>query len=562
MLLLINGHRLNENVYNSALIGTEFPLDLDLIDHIEVVRGPGSSLFGTNAVFAVINVITRSPGGNSAIEVSGDTASFLGRKGRISATVSKGKLEGLFSGSLYRSAGVPQLFFPEFDAPDTNFGLAEDVDGDHYSQAFGRVQYGGFRAQGMYSSRTKTVPSALYGSIFNDPATQETDAFAQGGVEYHHTFASQTELDLRSSFNRYHFAGQYAFYDPQAGDRTLYSGISWADWLGLEAVLGRQFGKHRLTLGASYEYSVDVRQTGRQAGHPFLLNDSRTPWQAGVFGEAELQLLRKLTLHVGGRLDYFDAYGSALSPRVALVYSPSARSTLKYIFGTSFRAPSSFESYYGDGVTTELPPVPLKKENIESHEVVFQHSLTPWLVVTADGYFNVLDNLIDHVNDPATGMNESVNVGEAADRARGLEVEIEAKRASGLGARASYELADARDNLQAVRLANSPFHQAKLHASLPATRRAFFGIEFLYASAQRSYQGTLVPASSLSNVTFSTRPLWGGWEFAASCYNVFNRSSFAPMGPFEIPAAIRQDGRSYRFNVSYRLPLRHEGSRP
>src|ERR1035438_1133046 len=54
ILLMINGHRLNDNVYDSAPIGSEFPLDLHLIEHIEIIRGPSSSLFGTNAVFGVI----------------------------------------------------------------------------------------------------------------------------------------------------------------------------------------------------------------------------------------------------------------------------------------------------------------------------------------------------------------------------------------------------------------------------------------------------------------------------------------------------------------------------
>jgi len=53
-LLLVDGHRINDNVYDSALVGTEFPLDLDLVERIEVVRGPGSSLYGTSAFFAVI----------------------------------------------------------------------------------------------------------------------------------------------------------------------------------------------------------------------------------------------------------------------------------------------------------------------------------------------------------------------------------------------------------------------------------------------------------------------------------------------------------------------------
>src|SRR5581483_2073997 len=85
ILVLMNGHRLNDNVYHSAPVGNEIPLELDLIDHIEIVRGPGSSLFGTNAVFGVVNIITRHPAGDSAIEASGVVSSFMGRSGRITA---------------------------------------------------------------------------------------------------------------------------------------------------------------------------------------------------------------------------------------------------------------------------------------------------------------------------------------------------------------------------------------------------------------------------------------------------------------------------------------------
>src|SRR4051812_416020 len=56
VLVLINGHRYNDNVYDQALIGNEFPVDLALVDRIEVIRGPGSALYGTSAFFAVINV--------------------------------------------------------------------------------------------------------------------------------------------------------------------------------------------------------------------------------------------------------------------------------------------------------------------------------------------------------------------------------------------------------------------------------------------------------------------------------------------------------------------------
>ena len=61
VLLLVDGHRVNDSIYQQATLGTEFPVDIDMVERVEVIRGPASSLYGTNAVFGVINVITRTP---------------------------------------------------------------------------------------------------------------------------------------------------------------------------------------------------------------------------------------------------------------------------------------------------------------------------------------------------------------------------------------------------------------------------------------------------------------------------------------------------------------------
>jgi iron complex outermembrane receptor protein len=101
LLLLLNGHRMNDNLYDSAYFGAEFLLDVDLIDRIEIVRGPGSSLFGTNAVFGVINVITREPTARPSVEITGDVASSWSRGGRITASATSGRLSTSLSGSLF-----------------------------------------------------------------------------------------------------------------------------------------------------------------------------------------------------------------------------------------------------------------------------------------------------------------------------------------------------------------------------------------------------------------------------------------------------------------------------
>ena len=548
ILLLINGHRVNDNVYDSAFIGTEFPLSLDLIDHIEVVRGPGSSLFGTNAVFGIINVITRQPKTDTMLEASGDESSFLGRTGRLTSSFQKGSLSALLSGSMYRSAGQSELFFPEFSA--TNGGVAENVDGDHYSQAFSELRYGGWRIQGLFGTRTKIIPTAAFGTNFNDPGTRTTDTRGYVDASYHRSLSSLTDVDLRAYYDAYRYHGTYAYGATNASPAYLNFDVGVADWSGVEATVGHQMGRQRVTAGASYEYSFRADQKTYNAGQPPFLDDHRTPWLVAAYGEAELNLVSKLTIHAGGRLDYFDTFGGAFSPRLALVYSLNSRTTLKYIVGRAFRAPNVYENYYSDGTSIVAPVVSLKPEHIVSNEVVFERSLRSWLRMTADGFYDRLGNLIDQTPDPVTGMTHFGNVGQ--DRGRGVEFELEAKRASGLSGRASYTLADT-DNTEHKPLDNSPAHKAKLNAAIPVTGRAFAGLELLYFSTQQSYQHTVVPSSFLTNVTLSTKPLWNGWEFSASCYNAFDRRWFSPAGPGLRQAEIQQDGRTYRFKITYKL---------
>ena len=185
VLLLIDGHRVNDNLYDSALIGSEFPLDLELVDRIEIVRGPSSSLYGTNAVLAVVNVITRHPSEPATVEVSGSESSFLGREGRITGLFQKGGLYGVVSGSLFASRGASPLYFPEFDTPETNNGLAIDIDGERYVHTFADLEYGNLRLQGLYSTRYKIVPTASYGTNFNDPANRNTDNRGYFDLSYH-----------------------------------------------------------------------------------------------------------------------------------------------------------------------------------------------------------------------------------------------------------------------------------------------------------------------------------------------------------------------------------------
>ncbi len=121
VLLLVDGHRISDNVYSSALIGAEFPISVDLIDRIEVIRGPSSSLYGTNAFFGVVNVVTKRGSDLNGAELATEVASYGTYRGRVSygRTFANG-LDLLVSASVHDSKGHDKLYFKEFDAPETN----------------------------------------------------------------------------------------------------------------------------------------------------------------------------------------------------------------------------------------------------------------------------------------------------------------------------------------------------------------------------------------------------------------------------------------------------------
>lgn len=223
VLLLVDGHRMNDNVYDQAFIGTELPVEIDLIERIEIIRGPSSSLYGTSAFFAVINVITKKGRDLNGVEASGEIASFDSYKGRV--TYGK-KLENgfefLVSGSYYNSRGPAKLFYREYDDPATNNGIAERGDDDASGTFFANLSYKNLSLQAVYGSREKGIPTGAYDSLFNDRRTRTTDRIGYIDLKYEKTFENGLGIQARTSYDSYHYNGTYAYaYDEDGVTSTL-----------------------------------------------------------------------------------------------------------------------------------------------------------------------------------------------------------------------------------------------------------------------------------------------------------------------------------------------------
>jgi iron complex outermembrane receptor protein len=550
ILLLIDGHRINDNIYDSALIGTEFPLDLSLIDRVEVVRGPGSSLFGTDAELAVVNVLTRPPDTQTGVETSGEADSFVGRKSEIRASIRTTRLDVLLSGSVYRSNGASQLYFPEFDSPDTNNGIANDLDGDRYSHAFGVIRRGQFRLEGLFGVRDKIVPNAPWQTTFGDPANRTMDTLGYLDASYSHDFNANTQLDIRAYYDAYRFKGTYPYMNVNGPGRSVQVNDAAADGIGIEAVLGQKLGRHRIVVGAAGEYNLRINQRNYYVGQLPFLDDHRSLRLAAVFGEAELNPSSRFSFNLGGRLDWYTLHGTSLSPRLAAMYFPTPATSLKYIFSHAFRAPDPYDEFYVDQVDLTAANKSLKPENINTQTILLEHVFNDKLHLAASGFINHLNQIIEEQKDASTEDTHFTN--EKGDSGRGAEMELIAKYPSGWSARTSYTFEETRQSATGARVMNSPQHLAKFNGAAPVPGWGFLGGEFLYTGAQPNFLGQPISPSFLVNATFSTRTFWSGFHFSASCYNLLDRSWSTPTGPeVEQPATV-QDRRTWRFRLTYR----------
>src|ERR1700722_19857434 len=123
---MVNGHNMADHIFDSMLwLGVDFPIDMNLIKQIEIIRGPSSALYGSNGIFATINIVTKSPEEAGPASVTTTFDSFGEKKVQVMGAAPLGK-DGniLLSGSVFNNAGESPLYFPEFNTPQNNYGNA------------------------------------------------------------------------------------------------------------------------------------------------------------------------------------------------------------------------------------------------------------------------------------------------------------------------------------------------------------------------------------------------------------------------------------------------------
>ena len=153
--------------------GVDFPIEMSLVKQIEIVRGPSSALYGSNGIFATINIVTKTPEQAGPPALTADAGSYGEKKAQIMVAEPLGKHASfLFSGSVFNNAGESPLSFPAFNTPADNNGQALNMDSEKGYHFFGTLLWRNWTVTAVLSDRNKIQPISWGPTIFNDRGTQ------------------------------------------------------------------------------------------------------------------------------------------------------------------------------------------------------------------------------------------------------------------------------------------------------------------------------------------------------------------------------------------------------
>jgi iron complex outermembrane receptor protein len=542
ILLLIDGMRTNDNIYDEAFVAREFVLDPDVIQQVEISRGPGASVYGNSAFFAVINVITKRGRDFEGGTVSASAGSFGTREGKASyGRRLAGGFELAVSGAFLDSAGQT-LSFPEF--AETNGGIARGADGEDTAKGFASLGFRGFSLEAAYSKRRKSIPTASFGTIFDDPRARTRDEQLLLAAGYQASFGKRFDLSTRLTYGNYDYDGTYP-YQTSPSTTDLYVDYARGRWWGAEATGTLRAGRHTLLLGGEYQLS-----TRQDQGFGYLDSpDSALAVRAkddrlGLYAQDDVKLGERVILSLGGRYDHYLDLGSRLNPRLALIVSPDTATTVKLLYGRAFRAPNEYEEHYYAATAS------LKAETIETLEAAVERSLGTNVRFAGSVYRSAIRQLItlDALADGTLFFRNTDKLDSV-----GAELALELRHRRGLAGRFSYSVQRTR-NESGAPSTNSPRHMLKANLSMPlAGQRLWASADAQYMSNRITPTGTDSGGFALANLNLLARRLPGGFEATIGLYNLFGARYADPASDEHVQAVIPQDGRNFRVQLARRF---------
>jgi outer membrane receptor protein involved in Fe transport len=607
--VLLDGHRINDDWLASSFISYDLIATLHDIEKIEIIRGPGSAVYGSGAFFGVINLVTpRAVDGvktSAGLSMIGDGG--LRAYGKFEAPLGRDGGVRLYAGGLYRQPG--DYLRPKGQgngdsstspAAPTEAFLAQGV-GEEYSGSFLlKAWLGDFTLKAGFNDRTQQVPTGAYETIFGDSRTQVQDDRFFAELMHAPKLSDKLTLSSRLFFDSFGYTGQFAYEEEDDGlmkehyrgyalgteVRTDYTPAAWS----------------RFTLGGEYQFHFKNQAQGSSEAGLFL--DEKHPYHsAAAFAIANIDLFDWWSIQAGARLDATYVSGLvpvpkawtgpvpkdslqkvcerakpegpdfeerdvpfvSLNPRVAMRFTPSSEGTLKLMFGRAFRAASIYELTYNDGCLTQSPSPGLTEEAVYTGDIEYIHKFEGGFWLTLSTSLSVVENGIHQreTSEPIEVDGEENMVlyySHLREPAHALSTEIEIRKefrrgwmiAGHYGFQVTKHSVDGF--LQGEDIPNAPVHLAGAKLVLPLFERRVRLASRIYVEAGRQNRNhDTLPATVLWDVMLSGELPALKMQYSAGIRNILNWDYSHPVGDELTELSIRQPGTSATLEMNFQF---------
>ncbi|OQX05411.1 MAG: hypothetical protein BWK80_52225, partial [Desulfobacteraceae bacterium IS3] len=453
VLFMLNSHPIDINLVNGGSVaGLRFDnLPVDNIHRIEIIRGPGSALYGANAFTALINVITMDGADINGIEISARGGSFDTQQYNILLGKKLGEFDVAANLNFYDTNGFDALVEKDLQTKldqmmGTNASLAPG-NPDSWEKKYDaelKVGYKGLKIQGRYIKREA---GSFFGitNALTDDSHLEYDFYTLG-LEYSRDITKRFDLTARvyhdyMSFDNYweafsegykgEFPDGYNFRSPAKCAKT-----------GMEIQTNYQFNENNHVIAgimgeqqrqSGIKYFANYHPlTGEPVGDPAGLHDwsdslnwngdhGRDLW--AIYLEDIWDIRKNLRLTIGGRYDHFSDFGGVFNPRAGFAYEFITHYRLKMMYGQAFRAPTFAEQYNINNPGWVGNP-DVQPEKIKTLEISLSADITDSINAGVTYFHNDISDLIGFEPD-ANGISTTANLHSVTSQ--GIELEMKAK---------------------------------------------------------------------------------------------------------------------------------------
>ena len=599
VLVLQNGAPLTKMYTGDrGVFGSEYPVEN--IARIEVIRGPGSALYGADAYAGVINIITKSAAEIDGTQAgaragsfgtwdtwtlhggklgSADVAGYLrvgsteGFKGTVSADAAT-RLDQIFGTSASLAPGPVNTGHDSFDADldvgddrwrwrssyklrdnvETAAGVSSALDprtkarGERFTtdlswidQQFARDWGLGLIAHYLYYS--EETPNGVM--LFPPGTTFPTGTFPDGVIGGPNRWEKQLRLSAFTTYSG--FAGHAVRVGVGHDDLDLYRATTYKNFLLSPAGVP-------IPTGPVIDYS-DIQ--------PHILPQRRKVDY--VYVQDEWQFAKDWALTAGVRHDDYSDFGGTTNPRAALVWEAAYNLTAKLLYGRAFRAPS-FNDQYGINPVANGNPN-LRPETIETVEAAFSWQARKDVEVNLSLFRYEMEDIIRAVPNPTPPGATFNNTGNQNGRGMELEVAWDVDRRLRLSGHYAYQRSI--DELTNQDAGNAPRDHVYVRADWRYGRGWLLSSQINHVADRRRVAGDTrpaVPDYTTVDVAAHHQLKNDQWHFTLSVRNLFDEdarepSLFAPpVAP--IPNDLPLPGRSLYAQVSYKFGMDRPAPRP